>query len=117
MKIRTGFVSNSSSSSFLLAYDKSFFGDLNRFFNENPIGFDTFVLDEEKKINEMIEDCCSKEEKESTKKKLNELRESGRSICCLELDQEHIELIKLLRQINKANGESHLEILIDTGDI
>ena len=35
MKVRTNYVSNSSSSSFVIAYDEMFFGDLISFFKHN----------------------------------------------------------------------------------
>ena len=52
MKVRLDYVSNSSSSSFVIAYDEKFFGNLKDFISQNEIGYETYVYD----VSDLVHD-------------------------------------------------------------
>ena len=112
MKTRNGYVSNSSSSSFVIAYDKRFYGDLNKFFNETQIGFDTMVCTDDE-TEEFIRNMTSDECFDEIKKRINELKSNGMSILCGRIDNDCVQVISLLKRIGDANGGNGLKMIID----
>ena len=111
MKIRSGYVSNSSSSSFLIAYDEKFYGDLTKFFENEYFGcetemggFDTF-LDYLCEIDEDIN--------KDWEEKVKEQEKFGKKILYLRLDNEYSSIISLLKKINEVNCKDKLTILYD----
>lgn len=106
MKIRNNYVSNSSSSSFILAIDKAFFGDLEDFFTSHQFGFETAMTDA---------DCILEywgDEKE-IKEKIKRSIDNGKDIFCISIDSEYEDVIDLLEHINQANGGDKMEIIYD----
>lgn len=99
MKVRIGFVSNSSSSSFVIAYDPNFFGDLRKRFEEGWWGCETEVEKE-------AVFCLG------TPDALAE----GKTIIQVDLDREYRDVIKVLKQINEQNGGDKLTVLYDEED-
>lgn len=111
MKIRTNYVSNSSSSSFVIAYDESFFGDLLTLIQTSHVGCETSVTNHEN-MEEFYECRFSTlEEINNFKQKVEEKINQGKKVILLELDSEYEFLIKLLNNINKNNGEDKIEFL------
>ena len=90
MKIRSNYVSNSSSSSFILAYDPLFFGNIEAFFREECVGEETRFDN----LNEFL-----KENSEYTDK-IKQLKKEGKNIIYIRLDQEFFSIITLMKMIN-----------------
>ena len=105
MKIRKSFVSNSSSSSFILAYDESFFGDLEKFFRDYSPGCETRVREEDR-IPVMLDEWYPE-----GKAKCEEAKAAGKKLLYISLDQEYFSIISLLKHINGKNGGDKLEII------
>lgn len=113
MKIRTNYVSNSSSSSFVIAYDESFFGDLLTLIQTSHVGCETSVTNHEN-MEEFFEYKFSTlEEINNFKQKVEEKINQGKKVILLDLDCEYDFLIKLLNQINKQNGGDKIEIMYE----
>ena len=102
MKIRSNYVSNSSSSSYVLAYDKSFYGDLEQFFKKEYFGFETYVYDLKEPF---VEDYIN----EGIKK----AKEEGKEVIYFGLDNEYISIITLMKIINKNNGNDKLTVIYE----
>ena len=114
MKIRTGFVSNSSSSSFIIAYDPNFFGDLQDLFEEYDWGCETAVQEDlEKFISNYLD---TEEEIPAFKKKVEVARAEGKKILAMRLDREYRGVMALLEMINEQNNQDKLVVLYDTQD-
>lgn len=111
MKIRTDYVSNSSSSSFVISYDKSLFGDLKKFFENTIIGCETSVQSEKDFFK--VYDDSDLDWVQEIKDKVKEAKKEKKSLVYLFLDYEYESLIELLKSINDANGGDKLEILYD----
>lgn len=109
MKIRTNYVSNSSSSSYIIAVDESFYGNLKVFFDTHSIGFDTRI-----RSSEYIDwdDYCEEDVSEY-KAKEQEQRAAGKAVYEVYLDYDHCYVIDLLKQLNDANGGDKLVMLYD----
>ena len=115
MKIRNGYVSNSSSSSFLIAYDERFFGDIYQLFKKYYMG-ETSVHKEDDLERFYSIYCDNDEEREKYQKMIEIKKQEGQSICYLNLDYEFVSLIGFMRQINEMNGGNKLEFIYDGGD-
>ena len=101
MKIRSNYISNSSSSSFIIAYDPLFFGDIETYFREGDFGCDTYVYDENKFL----------EENPEYKKIFENVKNEGKRIVYIGLDQEYTSIITLMKMINKNNGGNKMKII------
>lgn len=113
MKMRKGYVSNSSSSSFIIAYDENFFGNLKDFLENFYLG-ESSIYDFEKYKDLYLEDLD--EEKEEYEKLIEEEEKSGKTICCLNLDYDFCFIVDLLQNINKMNGNDKLNIILNTNE-
>ena len=111
MKIRSGYVSNSSSSSFLIAYDEKFYGDLTKFFKEEYFGCETEIGDLETFLDYLceVDEDINKDWTEKAKEQEN----AGKRVLYLRLDNEYSSIISLLKKINEANGKNKLTMLYD----
>ena len=105
MKVRKCFVSNSSSSSFVISYDPIFFGNLLAFIEEYNPGCESAVYDLDI-LNEDIPEL---------KETVDSERKNGNQIAYFRLDQEYFLIIDLLKMINESNGGNKMKILY--GDI
>lgn len=114
MKVRKGYVSNSSSSSFLIAYDEKFFGDLTKFFENGYFGCETEIGDLETFLDYLCE--IDEDINKDWTEKVKEQEQSGKKALYLRLDNEYSSIIDLLRKINEVNGKDKLTILYDGGE-
>ncbi len=115
MKTRSGYVSNSSSSSFLVAYDKSFYGDLTVLLRGGSFGFETTATE--------FSDLDSAEEFvkgyfDGDDGIMNECLEKvrtgvsdGKTIAHVSLDRETDSIMALLEQISEMNGGGKIDII------
>ena len=101
MKIRNGYVSNSSSSSFVLSYNPIFFGNIQAFIEDYSPGCESVVYDLDK-LNENMPEL----------KEIVELeRKNGNQVVYFRLDSEYFMLIDLLKMINESNGGNKMKLL------
>jgi len=101
MKIRSNYVSNSSSSSFVIAYDPTFFGNFIAFLEEYQPGCETAIynLDHLKEdLPEIIE-------------QVEKARKEGKQIAYFQLDNEYGLIMTLMDMINQSNGGDKMKIL------
>lgn len=113
MKIRSNYVSNSSSSSFVIAYDKNTFGDLKQFLNDNYLGCESSINhkdDFEKYYLDYLDD----EKKKEFENLVKEKKTNGMEIVYFYLDNDFNAVANLLKQIGKNTGK--LEFLYDGSD-
>ena len=103
MIVRLCYVSNSSSSSYVIAYDPAFFGDLKSFFATAILGESTAVKD----IKEFIE------ESPRYKDKIDDAELDGKQVIYLRLEWEHDCIVELLKKINEDTGGNKLEVIYE----
>ena len=113
MKTRFGYVSNSSSSSYIVAYDKSFFGDLPGVLNDGGFGFETSARDlaDDDWKHVLEEFWFSEEDGKRLEAGMKAAAESGNALMVLSIDQAFDGTVKLLEHINDVNGGSKMKIL------
>ena len=109
MKIRSNFVSNSSSSSFILAIDKAFFGDLEEFFTSHQFGFETTIMDADRTLKYW-------DDENEIKEKIKQSIDNGKNIFSINIESEYEDVIDLLEHINQVNGGDKMEIIYDGRD-
>ena len=107
MKVRKCFVSNSSSSSFIISYDPIFFGNIQAFIEEYMPGCETAVYD----LNILNEDMPE------LKDIVESERNNGNQIAYFSLDQEYFLIIDLLKMINESNGGDKMKLLYGDTDL
>ena len=103
MKIRSNYVSNSSSSSFIIAYDPLFFGNIKAFFKEFDFGCETEICNENDFLKSMPE----------YKEEIDKIKTEGKQVLCFRLDHEFYSIVELLKMINESNGGNKLKIIFD----
>ena len=103
MKVRNGYVSNSSSSSFIISYDEKVFGDLQMLLKNGYLGCETHF----RKLEDVDEEC----HKELVEERLKE----GKKVIYFSLDQEYEIIVDLLKQIGN-NIEGSVEFIYDGSD-
>ena len=113
MKTRFGYVSNSSSSSYIVAYDKSFFGDLPGVLNDGGFGFETSARDlagdDWKHVLE--EFWFGEEDGKRLEADMKAASEAGGALMVLSIDHDCTGAVKLLKHINDVNGGNKMKIL------
>lgn len=107
MKVRKCFVSNSSSSSFVISYDPIFFGNLLAFIEEYRPGCESAAYD----LDILNEDMPE------LKETVESERKNGNQIAYFRLDQEYFLIIDLLKMINERNGGNKMKILYGDTDL
>ena len=112
MKIRTNYVSNSSSSSFIVAVDEKFYGSIINFFNTHSIGFDSSI----RKPDEEFFRYWDEEEAAKLMESVRSYEADGKKVYAINLDYDHCYLIDLLNQINECNGGNNLTIIYGEND-
>lgn len=107
MKIRTNYVSNSSSSSYIIAVDESFYGNIKVFFDTHSIGFETRI-----RSSESIDwDNYCEEDVPEYKAKEQVQRAAGKAVYEIDLDYDHCYVIDLLKQLSDANGGDKMAVI------
>lgn len=119
MKTRFGYVSNSSSSSFLVAYDKSFYGDLTALFRRGSFGFETTATEfsDLDSAKEFVKACFDGDDGimiECLEKVIVGVS-AGKTIAHVSFDRETDSIMALLEQISEMNGGGKIDIIY--GDV
>lgn len=110
MKYRNSFVSNSSSSSFVIAYDKSFFGDLHKFLKSCYLGETTV-----KTIGELDGDFYRTyfDSEEDIQEFRDRLSISNKDIFFIRLDSEYEFFIEFIEILGNIHGKDKIEFIYD----
>ena len=111
MKSREGYVSNSSSSSFLISYDKNVFGDLGAFFssfNEDD-RTETHLGDLGSEVKRWLNPNLydTKKEKIAARKipsRIRKAQDEGRDVIALWIDYNSAEMISLLKSLDRQKS-------------
>ena len=111
MKIRTNYVSNSSSSSYIIAVDENFYGNLEEFFYTHNIGYDTRIGRSE---NIDWDNYCEDDVNEY-KAQAQIQQAAGKAVYEVDMDYDHCYVIDLLKQLNENNGGDKL-VMIYNGE-
>ena len=99
MKIRSNYVSNSSSSSFVIAYDEKFFGNLLSLFKGCYLGCETYIRD----IEDFYKMFQDDKERVQYLNKITKLQDDGKKVIYLSLDTEYLVLAQMLKSIGDHN--------------
>ena len=107
---RIGYVSNSSTSSYIIAYDESVFGRLEECFQDENMGEMTraVLLDENK-----LAECCFRDK---TKDRIRKAWGEGMKVFMVELEHEVMEGVEMLLEnvgnnVGKSSGKKVFEYI------
>lgn len=118
MNIRTNYVSNSSSSSFIIAYDEEFFGDLEKILNDHYLG-DSKIHPYEELENRFFKYFDRDEDAELIKEILDDINiaeAANKVVRYWSVDYDHRYLIDLLKRISDNNGSDKFKIIYGEDD-
>ena len=107
MKFRINYVSNSSSCSFLIAYDPVFLGNLYQFFKTQKLGCNTRVQN----VEQFIDIFGDEKEKDEYRKIIKSNKNDGKQVVYLTLDYEYCSVFTLLQMINESNGGNKMKVI------
>lgn len=115
MKTRKSYVSNSSSSSFIIAYDSALFGDLSKFFSSIDENSDyhttteTGLVNLEEELENWANSCDDEEERKGVDRLLQAVNENlgkGMKVIAIRIDHDQDELLELLKFMSQQkNGK------------
>jgi uncharacterized protein YecE (DUF72 family) len=111
MKIRSNYVSNSSSSSFLIVYDKKSFNEIIEELKKSYLGMSKITND----LSEFYKYDCVEEEIENWKRKVEEYKNSGKGIVYANIEYDYEFIQSILEIMNKKLGGDKIEFI--KGDV
>lgn len=117
MKIRTNYVSNSSSSSFIIAVDEKFYGNFKQFLDRAYLGCETGKIEKITEVTEVtrkalgMADWTPYPEAVATITKALEALNEGMVVYSLSLDTTYRCIINLMLSINEQNGGDKMVVI------
>jgi hypothetical protein len=110
MKIRTDYVSNSSSSSFIVAYDKKLFKDFEKLIGAIR-GYETQIYDLEEFFDD---DCMDKEFYHEIKTEIEKAEKNKMGISYFSLDYDFSFLIEMFEELANQHGKNKFKVIYDS---
>jgi hypothetical protein len=111
MKIRTNYVSNSSSSSFLVVYDENIFEEIIQELKKSYLGCSKIKED----LNDFFNNNCVEEELDNWKKRIQDYKDTGKKVVYMDLEYDYEFVKNILQIINDKSGGNKIEFI--DGDV
>lgn len=111
MKIRTNYVSNSSSSSYLVVYDEKTFDKIMNELKKAYLGMSKIT----ENLDDFLELSCVEEEIDNWKNKIDKYKKSGKKVMYMDLEYDYDFIINLLSETNNLLGGDKIEFI--KGDV